>query len=176
MHSLDQQSILQVHLSRSKDDGTAAKKRYLCLFICLVTRAVHLEIAFGLDTDPFLNAFYRMASRRGLPEETFSDNGTNLKGADAELKSLVMKLENVRINQSAANKGVTWHVNPPLAPDFGGVHETMIKSAKKAIQAILSNADTTDEELMTAMIGAKSRKKKSVNQRKTIDVPVGQSG
>ena len=31
----------------------------------------------------FLNAFYRMASRRGLPEEIFSDNGTNFKGADA---------------------------------------------------------------------------------------------
>ena len=69
------------------------KKRYHCLFTCLVTRAVHLEIAFGLDTDPFLNVFYRMASRRGLPEETFSDNGTNFKGTDAELKSLVMKLE-----------------------------------------------------------------------------------
>ena len=136
--------------------GKHRKKRYLCLFTCLATRAVHLEMAFGLDTDSFLNAFYRMASRRGLPEEMFSDNGTNFKGADAELKSLVMKLDDVRINQSVANKGVIWHFNPPLAPHFGGVHETMIKSAKKAIQAILGNADITDEELMTAMIGAEA--------------------
>ena len=67
-----------------------------------------------------------------------------------------MKLDDVRINQFAANKGITWHFNPPLAPQFGGVHEAMIKSAKKAIQAILGNADVTDEELMTTMIGAES--------------------
>ena len=134
--------------------GKRREKRYLCLFTCLATRAVHLEMAYGLDTDSFLNAFYRMTSRRGVPEEMFSDNGTNFKGADAELKSLVRELDENKINQSIANKGITWHFNPPLAPHFGGVHEVMIKSAKKAIHAILGKADITDEELTTAMTGA----------------------
>ena len=43
---------------------------------------------------------------------------------------------------------------PPLAPHFGGAHESMVKSAKKAIKAILGQADINDEELMTAIIGA----------------------
>ena len=81
-----------------------------------------------------------MASRRGLPEEMFSDNGTNFKDADAELKSLVTELDKNKINQSLANK---WHFNPPLALHFGGVHETLIKAAKKAIQAILGKASMT---------------------------------
>ena len=51
-------------------------------------------MAYGLDTDVFLNSFYRMASRRGLPEEIFSDNGTNFEDADAELRSITSKLEN----------------------------------------------------------------------------------
>ena len=134
--------------------GKRREKRYLCLFTCLATRAVHLEMAFGLDTDSFLNAFYRMSSRRGLPQELISDNGTNFKGADAELRDLVSKLDNERTTQSIANKGVTWRFNPPLAPHFGGVHETMVKAAKRAMYAILGKADINDEELLTAITGA----------------------
>ena len=83
--------------------GQRRAKRYLCLFTCLTTRAVHLEIAFGLVTDSFLNSFYRMASRRGLPEELYSDNGTNFKGADNELKLLVSQLDEAKIGESVAN-------------------------------------------------------------------------
>ena len=73
----------------------------------MATRAVHLEIAFGLDTGSFLNAFYRMTSRRGVTEEMFSDNRTNFKGAYKELKSLVSQLDEDRIKQPIVNKGVT---------------------------------------------------------------------
>ena len=146
------------------------------MFTFLATRALHLEIAYGLDTDSFLNAFYRMASRRGLPEDIYSDNGTNFKGADAELKSLVRKLDKNKINQSTANKGVSWHFNPPLAPHFGGIHETMFKSAKKAILAILGSSDINDEELTTAIIGAEglinSRPLTYQSANPTDDVPL----
>ena len=134
--------------------GKRREKRYLCLLTCLATRDVHLEIAFGLDTDSFLNAFYRMASRRGLLEEMFSENGTNFKGAGSELKMLLSELDESKINAAVANKGVKWHFNPPLGPHFGGAHESMIKSALKAINALLGKADITEEELMTAIIDA----------------------
>ena len=97
-----------------------------------------------------------MASRRGLPEKMFSDNGTHFKAADKELKTLISESEPERIKKSIANKGVAWNFNPPLAPHFGGAHETMIKAAKKAINVILGNADITDEELITAVVGAEA--------------------
>ncbi|XP_046329965.2 uncharacterized protein LOC124113582 [Haliotis rufescens] len=136
--------------------GKARQKRYLCLFTCLASRAVHLEIAHGMDTNSFLNAFYRMASRRGLPEDIVCDNGTNFVGAKKELKELVSCLNNDAVKRTLANRGTKWKFNPPCAPHFGGVFETMIKAAKKAISAILGQSDVNDEELMTAFIGAEA--------------------
>ena len=46
-------------------------------------------MAYSLDTDSFLNAFYRMVSRRGLPKVMISENGMNFVSADRELKELV---------------------------------------------------------------------------------------
>ena len=102
--------------------GRRQQKRWLCVFTCLSVRAVHLEMAWAMDTDAFLNAFSRFTSRRGVPKEVVSDNGTNFVGAVNELKE---------------------------APHFGGVHEILVKAAKKAIYAVLSNGVVNDEELIT---------------------------
>ena len=113
-------------------------------------------MAYGLDTDSFLKCFVRMTSRRGYPQEIVSDRGTNFVGADRELRKLVSGMDTNKIQDQTASKGLKWCFNPPLAPHFGGVHEAMIKAAKKAIRAILSNADINDEELMTTFIGVEA--------------------
>ena len=113
-------------------------------------------MAFGLDTDSFLNTFYRMVNRRGLPREILSDNGTNFVAAEKGLQELVAVLDREKIAQATANKGVIWQFNPPHAPHVGGVHETMIKAAKRAVDVVLGNADVTDEELVTAFTGAEA--------------------
>ena len=102
--------------------GKRQQKRYLCLFTCLATRAVYLEIAYSLNMDSFLNALYIMTSLKGLMEEMYSDNGKNFRAADKEMKSLMLQ----KIKESITNKGIKWHFNPPSAPHFGGVHKSMI--------------------------------------------------
>ena len=96
--------------------GRVRQKRYLCLFTCLSTRAVHLEMAYSLSTDGFLNAFYRMVNRRGLPSDVLSDNGTNFVGAKKELQQLMETLDIKAVSRSLANKGIKWHFNPPYSP------------------------------------------------------------
>ncbi|XP_071959455.1 uncharacterized protein [Antedon mediterranea] len=81
-----------------------------------------------------------------------SDNGTNFVGGNNELKEL-RNLDNHITTDKTAAHGVKWRFNPPGAPHFSGVHEVMIKAAKRAIKAILENADITDEELISAVIG-----------------------
>ena len=97
-----------------------------------------------------------MTSRRGYPVEIVSDRGTNFIGAARELKELVENLDTSQIQIRTVDKGVKWTFNPPLAPHFGGVHEIMIKAAKKAIYAFLNNADVNDEKLSTVFIGAEA--------------------
>lgn len=91
--------------------GKRREKRYLCLFTCLASRAVHLEVAYGLDTSSFLNAFYRMVNRRGLPERILSDNGGNFVGANRELKELVSAIDKDYVKTSTADKGIDWQFN-----------------------------------------------------------------
>ena len=117
------------------------------------TSAIHLEVAFGLDTDSLLNALARFTSRRGVPSTISSDNGTNLVGAVNELKQLVTQLDQQKIKRTTAHNNVEWFSNPAAAPHFGGVFESEVKSAKKALCAVRGNSDVTDEELITACPG-----------------------
>ena len=64
-----------------------ATKAYVCIFVCFVTRAVHIELVSDLTTDAFIAALRRFVARRGLPAELHSDNGTNFKGASNQLNS-----------------------------------------------------------------------------------------
>ena len=64
-------------------------KRYLCLFTCSATRAVHLEMACSWSTTDFLNAF--------RTEKATSDNGTNFVGAEGEFRELVQAMDQEQI-------------------------------------------------------------------------------
>ena len=132
-------------------------KRYLCLFLCLQTHCCHLEMATSLETDAFLNGLTRMVARRGWPKLMFSgDNGSNYVGAAREIKELVDSMDQDKIQRLTSNQGIEWQFNPPEAPHFGSVFERMIKSAKRAIYAILRESDVNDEELQTMFTGAES--------------------
>jgi hypothetical protein len=62
--------------------GRRQEKRWGVIFKCLVIRAMHLELAHGLDTDSCIIAIRNFILRRGVPKMFISDNGTNLRGAE----------------------------------------------------------------------------------------------
>jgi Family of unknown function (DUF5641) len=126
------------------------EKRYMCLITCLQTRAVHLEMAWGLDTDSFIRALQRFIARRGLPSCVVTDNGSNFVGATREVTNI--QVDNYAIKKGLKVDKITWIFNPPGTPHFGGVFEVLIREAKKALISILGDAEVTDEELLTVMI------------------------
>lgn len=96
----------------------------MAIFICISFKAIHLELAFDLSTEAFLNALKQFISRRGAPLDIYTDKGTNFVGADRELKNLreisINTMSHNKIMDFSARKGINWHFIPPHAPHFGG--------------------------------------------------------
>ena len=124
-------------------------KRWCCLFTCLATRAVHIEVVRSLDTDSCLVAINRLLT--GKPTTIISDNGTNFVGSARELKEYINSWNQDEITSELAEKHLVWKFNPPGAPHFGGVWERLVRSYKKAMVTILGNRSLTDEVLLTTM-------------------------
>ena len=117
--------------------GRSIVKRYGVIFTCLASRAVHLEVAYSLDTDSCINALRRFIARRGSVKVMRSDNGTNLIGCDRELREETMKWNESKIQKEMQQSCIQWHFNPPSGSHFGGVWERLIRSVRKILYSLL---------------------------------------
>ena len=64
------------------------KTVWVCLYTCLVTRAVHLELMPDMSTEQFLLGFRRFLARHGTPKEIISDNASQFKLASDVINKL----------------------------------------------------------------------------------------
>ena len=131
--------------------GRNQLKRYGCIFTCLAIRAVHIEVTFSLETDSFINALQRFISRRGQPHIIRSDNGTNLVGAERELKAAVKEWNSSKMQEFMRQEQIDWKFNPPTASHMGGVWERQIRTTRKILSALMNQQPLTDETLPTLM-------------------------
>ena len=119
--------------------GRSSAKRYGCIFTCLASRAVHLELVESLSTDAFLGAFFRFLCSRGFTvKHIFSDNGTNFVGAVTKLCRPNAKnmMNELRVLRNIASLGIEWHFNAPASSHAGGVWERLIRSVRKVLTAL----------------------------------------
>ena len=65
-------------------EGRREVKRYGTVFTCMVSRAIHIEVAHSMETYSFLQALRRVIARRRPIRELRSDQGTNYVGAENE--------------------------------------------------------------------------------------------
>lgn len=140
-----------IHIRTSKGRGHKSHKAFIAIFICMCTKAVHLEVVSDYSTEAFLAALRRFTARRGLCTDLFSDCGTNFVGADRQLRELLRASspDGRRIAHVAATEGIRWHFNPPAAPHFGGLWEAAVKSMKHHLRRIIGDTTLTFEEMST---------------------------
>ena len=114
-------------------------------------RAVHIEIAPGLDTNAFLNALRRFIGRRSNPAHIYSDNGTNFVGAERAVRESLQDLDQHRINDYLSQHKINWHFSPPTGSHFNGASEQMIQSVRRIFSIIFKDQLLTDDTLHIIM-------------------------
>ncbi|XP_018342727.1 PREDICTED: uncharacterized protein LOC108748856 [Trachymyrmex septentrionalis] len=136
-----------------KGRGAKTHKGWICVFVCLTTSAVHLEVVSDYSTDGFLSTYKRFVSRRGTPHSLYSDCGTNFVGADKSLKTLFTQSsqENQHITALLAQDRTQWNFNPPSAPHMGGKSEAVVKSLKYHLRRTIGETLLTFEETTTLL-------------------------
>ncbi|XP_066598555.1 uncharacterized protein [Prorops nasuta] len=129
-----------------------AIKCYVAVFVCLSTRAVHLELVSRLDTEAFSAALSRFISRRGKPAVMYSDNGLNFQGAYAELKRAYQcAVEAARARKTDSFGEIEWKFIPVATPHWGGLWESAVKSMKHHLKRSLGVFVPNFEEMTTLL-------------------------
>ena len=131
-------------------DGQNSKKVWVCLFTCMVVRAVHLEVVADMTSEQFIMCLKRFISRRGKPSEIISDNAPQFKLAQQAIEK-VWKEDNVDedVVNYVAEEGIQWKYITEYAPWMGGFYERMVQSVKKALRKCLGSSMMTYVQLET---------------------------
>ncbi|XP_050293840.1 uncharacterized protein LOC126734311 [Anthonomus grandis grandis] len=125
-------------------------KAYICIFICMSTKCIHLECVTDLTSQSFILVLRRFVARRGKLLHLYSDNGTNFVGANSILRQF-FESNSDRIDSALSSEGINWHFIPPRAPNFGGLWESGIKCVKYHLKRVIGEAKLTYEELSTIL-------------------------
>ncbi|XP_062713212.1 uncharacterized protein LOC134290169 [Aedes albopictus] len=145
----------------------SSAKRWVALFTCMTTRAVHLEVVHALSAESCKMAIRRFIARRGAPVEIRSDRGTNFVGSSNELKMEMSTIDR-KLAETFTNANTNWVFNPPGAPHMGGAWERLVRSVKTALAAMDTPRTPNEESLATVLAEAES----VVNSRPLTYIPL----
>ena len=135
-------------------------KRYILVFVCFATKAVHMEVTRNVDIAETLLALRAFMARRGVPRSIYSDNGTGLLGARRKLCEFRKMFESKWGDKTGAEYllqlGVNWYAIPPSAPHMGGIWESAVKSAKGLIKRSFGQAVLSEHFLRLVVMEAEA--------------------
>lgn len=135
---------------------TTPVKCWVAIFICLATKAVHVEMVTNLTAEAFIAALKRFTARRGRPITIMCDNGTCFVGAQKELQELYNLFKNQQFQRTtlrqANNDGIDFKFIPANSPNFGGLWEAAVKSLKGHMRKVIGLQILFPDEFNTIII------------------------
>ena len=141
--------------------GRYTKKRWVLLITCFTTRAVALFALKDMTLSTTVNALVKMASLFPSIKKLVSDNGTNFKGANREIKEAVDAWNKESLNEKLSDIEISWEFGPANCGHWGGLWERIIQIVKRSIKASLENrtVDTdTFDTLLAGVMGVVNRR------------------
>ena len=133
--------------------GKSRTQAYICIFICMATKAVHIEITPDMKTPAFIRCLQRFISRRNCPASLHCDNGSNFVGARRDLEAFYTTLAEEDVDETIRHfllrNKINWKHIPARSPHFGGLWEGAVRSMKKHLRRIMGPIIFTYEELET---------------------------
>ncbi|KRY21027.1 Protein Jade-1, partial [Trichinella patagoniensis] len=152
-------------LVRSESSKSVIKKAYICLFTCMVVRAIHLELVPDQTIESFLRALRRFVARRGRPDTIQSGNFRTFNQANAFLKHLFSGRNWETVQRRLASERVEWIFITERSPWCGGYWERLVRSVKTALKATLGQCLAAPDELRTV----KMETNFAMNRKRRID-------
>lgn len=143
-----------IFIKMANGRGHRTTKAYISIFVCMATKAMHLEVVSELTAAAFIAAFRRFVVRRGAMRHLHSDNGTNFVSSNkilmenAELEA--EEYHKVICNELIKNE-TRWHFSPPGAPHFNGLAEAAVKTVKLHLIKTIGDTKLTFEEMATLL-------------------------
>ena len=130
--------------------GRNSLKRYVCIFNCLATRAVHFEVVQSMEASAFIQAYRRFCNRRNVkPTDVYIDNGGNFVAADKKIRKGVKNWQSKQVSDALLQKGASWHFNPPRCSHQGGFYEVFFRLVRKIMRSIVGEATLDEYDLLT---------------------------
>ena len=130
-------------------------KSYVCLFVCIATKCIHLKLCSDLSMASLMAALTRFVGMRGLPCTIYTNNKTKFVGVSCErfecYELLNSKDFQKKMSHLSSNKRIRWHFSPARAPHFGGLWEAGVKSMKSILIKTLPPHLLNYEEFSTIL-------------------------
>ncbi|GFU63331.1 integrase catalytic domain-containing protein [Trichonephila clavipes] len=126
-------------------------KCYATIFICFITKAIHIEVVTELTTEAMIATLKQFFSRRGKSTSVCTDNVTNFIGANRESQRLYNLIKNPPdiLANYLTNEEITSKFIPARSPNFGGLWEAGVKSFKRHFKRTVGDARLTLEQFIT---------------------------